>query len=772
MLLRKLIELRKLDHELPVEVKKALVDQLYGPFRSLVVGAVSGSLIAVAVAYRAEDFWLTLTAVLLTLVGAGRIVSARLYFVRTDPGALATVRRWERIYAIGAALFAGLLGLLAFLAQFRSNDLAAHLVTATTAAGYAAGITGRNAGRPYIALSQVVLAMVPLAVALMISHDSLHYGLGFVILLFTYAMTDITLAAHDTFVQALVSTRENAALAARYAKQAALFDSALNNMSHGLCMFDRDNKLLVWNERFLELSGLPPACVVPGARARDLLRRSVTVGNYHGTSARRFGTRSELPVQAVRQMLARTADNRTISLSRRLMEDGGSVIIFEDITERRETEAQIARLATFDVLTGLPNRATLRERLGKALEGVTHHGSSFALHLVDLDSFKEVNDTLGHPVGDQLLQQVAERLRALVPDPDFVARFGGDEFVIVQMRPRRRGEAASLARAITQAMAVSFDVQGHRVEIGASVGIALAPRDGVDADELMKRADMALYAAKAAGRGTHRFFEVAMDEAAQARRALDLDLREAIERSELELVYQPLVDIKSGLVSGCEALLRWNHPVRKQIPPAEFIPVAEETGLIVALGEWVLQQACLEAAAWPDPVRVAVNLSPVQFRDPKLASRVITALGRAGLPAHRLELEITETTMLQDSKATLAVMSQLQELGVRMSLDDFGTGYSSLSYLRKFPFQKIKIDGSFVRDVENDEGCVAIIRAIASMGSDLNMAIVVEGVETEAQLRLVEREGCSEIQGFLLGRPMAAAAIRKRLARNGLQRVA
>jgi predicted signal transduction protein with EAL and GGDEF domain len=289
---------------------------------------------------------------------------------------------------------------------------------------------------------------------------------------------------------------------------------------------------------------------------------------------------------------------------------------------------------------------------------------------------------------------------------------------------------------------------------------------------LMKRADMALYAAKAAGRGTHRFFEVAMDEAAQARRALDLDLREAIERSELELVYQPLVDIKSGLVSGCEALLRWNHPVRKQIPPAEFIPVAEETGLIVALGEWVLQQACLEAAAWPDPVRVAVNLSPVQFRDPKLASRVITALGRAGLPAHRLELEITETTMLQDSKATLAVMSQLQELGVRMSLDDFGTGYSSLSYLRKFPFQKIKIDGSFVRDVENDEGCVAIIRAIASMGSDLNMAIVVEGVETEAQLRLVEREGCSEIQGFLLGRPMAAAAIRKRLARNGLQRVA
>ena len=317
---------------------------------------------------------------------------------------------------------------------------------------------------------------------------------------------------------------------------------------------------------------------------------------------------------------------------------------------------------------------------------------------------------------------------------------------------------------------VSFEVEGHRIEIGASVGIALAPHDGIDADELLKRADMALYAAKADGRNAYRFFETAMDEAAQARRALDLDLRDALARGELEVLYQPLVDLSAGKISGCEALLRWHHPQRGLIPPSEFIPVAEETGLIIALGDWVIQQACAEAAQWPADTRVAVNLSPVQFKDPSLTSRIVAALARSGLSARRLELEITETTMLQDSEATLSAMHQLQTLGVRMSLDDFGTGYSSLSYLRKFPFQKIKVDGSFVRDLESDDSAIAIVRAVAGMGANLGMGIVVEGVETTAQLELVRREGCHEVQGFLLGRPMSASAIRQKLAANKAER--
>jgi diguanylate cyclase (GGDEF)-like protein len=767
MLLRKLLDAPRLDAELPLEVRQALVHALYAPFSSLVVGAVSGGVIGLIASYRAGDLWLTLCSLALCLVGAGRVFAARAYLAGSPPQSRDAILRWERIYQIGAGGFSGLLGALACLALARSSDLAVHLITATTATGYAAGITGRNAGRPFIALSQVALAVLPLATSLMLHGDVAHFTLGLVMLLFIYGMTDITLSVRDIVVQALVSTRENQALAKRYEDQAKRFDSALNNMSHGLCMFDRDQKLLVWNKRFLELSGLPDAAVVPGARARELLRRSIGVHGREGSAARQ--ARLEVDEQLLRvsgsgQMLTTTADQRTLALSRRMMADGGSVIIFEDVTERAKAEARIARLARYDELTGLPNRMTLRERIAKALDSVQRREGRLAMHLIDLDYFKEVNDTLGHPVGDRLLQQVAERLQTMVSESVLVARFGGDEFVVLQFPLPERTDASDLARNIVETMKLSFEVEGHRVEIGASIGIALAPSDGIDADELLKRADMALYAAKADGRGAFRFFETAMDEAAQARRALDLDLRDALARGELEVLYQPLFDIANNRISGCEALLRWHHPVRGLIPPSEFIPVAEETGLIISLGEWVIQQACAEAVRWPSDTRVAVNLSPVQFKDPSLTSRVVAALARSGLPARRLELEITETTMLQDSEATLSAMHQLQTLGVRMSLDDFGTGYSSLSYLRKFPFQKIKVDGSFVRDLESDESAVAIVRAVAGMGANLGMGIVVEGVETAAQLELVRREGCHEVQGFLLGRPMSATAIRQRLS--------
>jgi diguanylate cyclase (GGDEF)-like protein len=711
---------------------------------------------------------------MLTLVAVGRIVSAWWYRRSRHTGDFATVKLWEQIYFGGAALFSALLGAVACLAFVRTGDFTAHLVTATTAAGYAAGITGRNAGRPHIALAQVVLSVGPMAAAFLLAQDSLHVKLGLVIVLFAYALTDITLSARNIIVQALVSTRENAALVKRYAAQAALFDSALNNMSHGLCMFDHNRRLVVSNERFAELSGLPQSAIRTGIGLRELLRLSVEAGNHHGRRARRLLNELDqgLQIGPSKQALVRTSDGKTLALTRRFMADGGSVIIFEDITARRETEAHVARLAAFDELTALPNRMTMREQLGKALEATRYGEGGFALHLIDLDFFKQVNDTLGHPVGDILLKQVSIRLQGLVGEGNFVARFGGDEFVVIQLRLPTRQAADDLAKQVTEAMSLSFDVEGHRVEIGASVGIALAPSDSNDADELLKRADMALYSAKAAGRGTFRFFETAMDDAAQARRAMDLDLREAISRGELEVLFQPLVNLKTGKVSTCEALLRWHHSTKGAISPAEFIPVAEETGLIISLGDWVLQQACNEAANWPSSVRVAVNLSPVQFKDSTLPLRILNALGRSGLPPSRLELEITETTMLQDSQATLGIMSDLRRLGVRMSLDDFGTGYSSLSYLRKFPFQKIKIDGSFVKDLENDEGCIAIIRAITSMGSNLGMSIVVEGVETDAQRILVQKEGCTEVQGYLFGRPMSASAIRERLSSKRSRNVA
>jgi diguanylate cyclase (GGDEF)-like protein len=384
-------------------------------------------------------------------------------------------------------------------------------------------------------------------------------------------------------------------------------------------------------------------------------------------------------------------------------------------------------------------------------------GENLAVLCLDLDHFKSVNDTLGHPVGDSLLKAVAERLRQKVRDTDIVARLGGDEFAIVQIAAEQPRGAIVLADRLIEALSKPFDLTGHQLVIGTSIGIALAPSDGLDTDQLIKNADMALYRAKADGRGVFRFFEPEMDAKMQARRTLEIDLRKALVEGEFELFYQPLVNLQSNEISGFEALLRWNHPTRGLVPPSEFIPIAEEMGLIVPLGEQVLRQACTEAAGWPGDIRVAVNLSPVQFKSKTLALAVTTALASSGLPPQRLELEITESVLLQDNEATLTTLHQLRALGVRISMDDFGTGYSSLSYLRSFPFDKIKIDQSFVQDMSGGEDdSVAIIRAVAGLGRNLGMATTAEGVETQEQLGYLRQEGCSEVHGYLFSRPMPA----------------
>ena len=385
------------------------------------------------------------------------------------------------------------------------------------------------------------------------------------------------------------------------------------------------------------------------------------------------------------------------------------------------------------------------------------------IHLVDLDRFKSINDTLGHPIGDKLLKAVASRLNTAVGPTDMITRFGGDEFIVLQTGCKRAQDADWLAQRMLRALKDPFEIDGHRLDIDASIGIAMAPNDGSDVDQLLKKADMALYAAKTGGRGGHRFFASEMEQATQARRALELDLREALAAEQFELHFQPVVDLANGRVTTCEALLRWTHPKRGPVPPAVFIPIAEETGLIIALGEWVLKRACAEAANWPRDIKVAVNLSPAQFRDRGLPLQVVTALAKSGLAPQRLELEVTERLLLEESDHTLATMRQLNNLGVGLSLDDFGTGYSSLNYLRKFPFHKIKIDHSFICDLGQDPDARPIIGAIATLGSGLDKIVVAEGIETEEQRMLVIAQGCHEGQGYLFGRPMSAAAIRARL---------
>ncbi|WP_035018054.1 bifunctional diguanylate cyclase/phosphodiesterase [Caulobacter sp. UNC358MFTsu5.1] len=433
--------------------------------------------------------------------------------------------------------------------------------------------------------------------------------------------------------------------------------------------------------------------------------------------------------------------------------------VSEDIAERKRAEAQIARLAHYDPLTDLPNRLLFQKDLSAALSRAARREDLVAVHCIDLDRFKTVNDTLGHPIGDALLKTAAERLRACVREGDTVARLGGDEFAVVQCGLTDLSGATRLAGRIVEALAETFELQGHQVMIGGSVGVAVSPNDGSDSDELLKKADMALYRAKADGKGAFHFFERAMDEALQARRALELDLRLALAEGQFELHYQPLFNLGADRVTGCEALLRWRHPVRGMVSPADFIPLAEEIGLINSLGEWVLREACREAAGWPEHVRLAVNLSPAQFRDKHLVTTVVSALAASGLAAERLELEITESVLLQDTAGNMSILHDLKALGVRISMDDFGTGYSSLSYLRSFPFDKIKIDQTFVRDILDDADALAIIKAVLDLGASLGITTTAEGVESEEQLDELRRQGCGEIQGYFISRPKPAAEI-------------
>jgi diguanylate cyclase (GGDEF)-like protein len=678
-------------------------------------------------------------------------------------------------------------------------------------------------------------------------------------------------------------------------KQNLRFDTAINNMSQGLCMFDAEQRLVVCNDRFATLYGLQREQLVPGITLRQIVERRIANGFYAGTSPDDYMRERVAPVTADSDTIQRLSDGRLIGISRRLMAEGGWVTTHEDVTERerlnarlehnnrlltertallqaiidnfpggigffdaelrvvvcneraktmldipermfangppllvdilrfnaergeygpgnveeqvsaklalakdrqtyqfererpngtvldvrgvpidgggfittymdvterRRSEVKIAHMARHDALTGLPNRALFREHLDKAVAGVRKDDACFAVFMLDLNRFKEINDTLGHPVGDALLKVVAERLRCCVRDTDALARLGGDEFAIVQPLSGAQNESKLLAERIRDAIAMPFDLDGQRVTIGTSIGIAVAPRDGSTCDELLKNADLALYRAKSERSEACCFFAPEMNARREARRSLERDLRSALANGEFELHYQPLLNLERDEVCGFEALLRWTHPERGMVSPTEFIPVAEETGLIVPIGEWVLRQACSDAAAWPSHIKVAVNLSRAQFKCRTLMQTVINALARAGLAAHRLELEITESAMLQDAEGAFATLRHLRELGIRIGLDDFGIGYSSLSNVRKFRFDKIKIDRSFIRDVSGDDvEAIAVVRSVAQLGFTLGIATTAEGVESQEQLDRVRAEGCTESQGDYIGRPAPVEAL-------------
>jgi diguanylate cyclase (GGDEF)-like protein len=541
------------------------------------------------------------------------------------------------------------------------------------------------------------------------------------------------------------------------------FLTALENMSQGLAMFDQRQRLVICNQQYLEMYNLPRRFGRAGTPIIKILEARVAADTSAGDDPAAY-VREHLSIIESGQGATSTQrlnNGRVVTISHRPMPDGGWVTTHKDITELHNMQAELRHQAYHDALTDLPNRNLFYQRLGLAFETL-RGAESFAVLCLDLDGFKAINDSMGHSNGDKLLRQVAARLRSCAGDFNLVGRMGGDEFAILHSGGSAES-AAELARSVIEAIKQPFEADDHVVSIAISIGIAMAPRDGRSTDKLLKSGDLALYSLKKERRGGFRFFEPSMDKAVSELRRMEQDLRRALANGEFELHYQPIVNLKSQTIAGFEALLRWNHPHDGLIPPGDFIPLAEELGLIAPIGEWVIREAFTEAARWPADLRVAVNVSSVQFGRGNLAGVVMNALATSGLAHDRVEIEITETLFLENSQANLDILHQLHGLGLKVALDDFGTGYSALSYLLAFPFDKIKIDGSFVRALDNAAGAQIILRSVADIGERMGMTTTAEGIETPEQLRNVYALGYTEAQGFLISQPMRRDAVRRLL---------
>ncbi|WP_342362342.1 putative bifunctional diguanylate cyclase/phosphodiesterase [Terrarubrum flagellatum] len=741
--------------EIPTEVYIALVDSLYSDFPFFTMGvlvAFAGAFVGAMLTGAGVLYACAFAIIAIGALRGAHILSYRRR--RQMPADRADARRWERAYEIGTSAYVLVLGVWCFITFSVVGDARASLISLAVSLAYIVGVTGRNYGSKRLVVLQLVLMGVPMVLGLLLVRDIASVSIALFLIPFLHGSKRVCDRLRDTLFNAVIATRDVQLLADR-------FDTALNNMPHGLAMFDVKGRLLVINRRWIEIFGLDKAVGRDDWSVDDLMTEA---GGSGAASADEVAVLTRAFQRAFRasEPLRLPLENfdRSLDLTFQPMRGGGCVALLEDVTAKKVAEARLAHMARYDVLTGLPNRAQFQERLEAVLAG-RRQDDAVCVMFVDIDRFKQINDTMGHAAGDTLLFEAAGRLRGVLRDIDTVARFGADEFVVLQHPCRDHKEAAAVASRIIQALAEPYDIDGSQVVAGASVGIAMAPHDGLSTDQLLKNADMALYRAKANGRGDFSFFERDMDTRAQARRQLETDLRKAMMNGELTPYYQPLYNIREDMVTSCEALLRWNHPERGFISPAEFIPVAEEMGLIIEIGAQTLLKACKECASWQSGQRVAVNVSSIQIHRGDIVESVEHALRQSGLDPRRLELEITESAFLSESEQTLIVLRKLRAMGVRVSLDDFGTGYSSLSYLRTFPLDKVKIDRSFLRDIEHDQNSLSLLRGVLRLSSELGLSVVVEGVETLQQLYILANDGfVDEVQGFLFSPALSAKDIR------------
>ncbi len=760
----------------PTDVFAALIDDLYAPLASFMIGAAASAAVCGVTAWRTDNAWLTVLAVSMMAIATAR-AAVTLDYRKHKPtiaGDAAALRRWDRWYAIGASVYAACLGGACFIVFAFTDDPVSHLLLNATSVGYTAGVTARNSSRPRIAVAQLSLILLPITIGSALRRDTAYAVLSVVTLLYYLATVEIVqyLARHR--LRLLLTTREKGELAHSLAEQNFRFDTALANMSHGLCMFDAQRRLLVWNKRFCEIYGIAAEVLSPGLTVRQMIELSAAHGNRPDRTAAEMVAEIDawLASGGVSHLKRPLPDGRIIALSHQPMPDGGVVVIFEDVTEREQAEARAQFLAIHDELTGLPNRLVFSQAVSDTVKAGRRYGQEFAVMFADLDRFKIINDTLGHAAGDAMLTEIANRLRQCVRESDVVARVGGDEFIILLREVSDANQVTTVARKILSIVVKPLIIQGQECRVTASIGISMFPSDAQDGETLIKNADAAMYAAKEDGCNALRFHSREIKNQSIERLMLETSLRRALERNELLLYYQPMQDLSRGSISGVEALLRWNHPDLGLLQPSRFIPLAEETGLIVPIGKWVLENACNQNMAWQRQglraIRIAVNLSPRQFADPNLLNDVRAALEKSGMPPQLLELEITESMVMQNVERAARVLEAIKSLGVMLAIDDFGTGYSSMSLVKKFPIDVLKIDRSFVREITNDSEDKAIADAIIALGRALNLTIVAEGVETVEQEAFLRAHNCDEVQGYLISRPVPADELAAFLANHTL----
>lgn len=733
-----------------------LVNSLFSSPASIVPGGIAGILTPfLCWLSTGMDLFLGLTG-LVTLIVILRLMTVVAYRRRDHAeDSYAETRRWDRDYFLGATVFSAVLGYSCYAALVYTDDPAAHITSVSSTIALASGYVSRNAGRPKFVAVQLLTFCIPMAIGLIKAHNVYYQYIGYFAFLYVAANIAITNSLHRNLLALSDATKQSKALASALHSQNLTLDAALNTMIHGLAMFDGGLKLAVSNAPHRVLYGLPETLALPGtpltAIARFLVERQVV------TSDQLRGIRNALTTAQTTQQATShevvTRGGLVLVVTFAPAAEGGVLMLTEDATERKATEARIERMARFDELTGLANRFEYNTNIVEAFARLERTGEAFALLYVDLDGFKQVNDSLGHDIGDRVLIETANRLRGAIRGNDVLARFGGDEFLLI-LPSANHAVVTTIAQRMINAMTKAFHLDNKTVYVTASIGIAMAPHDGAKPADLLRHADTALYKAKNAGRNTLMFFNPAMAEEMLERHEIEVDLRQACEDGSLELYYQPIIDLKTQEIVTREALMRWRHPTRGMVPASVFIPIAEQSGLIAEMGDWAIRQACKDAATWDSGIGVSVNVSPLQFREPRrIVETVKEALIASNLSSLRLTLEVTESLLIEDNKVTFAVIDELRALGVTFALDDFGTGYSSLAYLSTYPFSQVKIDQSFSRNVHTSEASKAIIEAVCQLARRLHMNVVVEGIETEQQRIAVQLLGAQRAQGYLFGKP-------------------